>query len=250
MSIRLSKALSQIGAKLSRRGAEKAISEGRVSVNGEVVRKVVPVERTDSIVLDGRPISLAKDHEGQLFIHFKRRGFLVSHDDPAGRPTVINALLSRFPHLSGPLWTAGRLDGDSEGLLLVATSPSLIRPFSGRGVLREYLVRVRMGERDVTPRVAGLLAAGKFRLGGERFGRLHLEPLHPEKHGTRANVWYRVRVGEGRNREVRRVLGACGLEVNRLMRISHGPYTLPEFMKPGDLLEVDFKEPTILPDLK
>ena len=222
--VSLPRALSQAGA-ATRTEAERLVAEGRVRVHGRIVRnprwRVDP--RKDWIEVDGKPLDFPPGPEGAVVVALnKPRGVLVTRSDPEGRPTVYGLLPSDL----GLLRCVGRLDGSSARLLLATTDTSLAAALEdpARGVPREYRVKVR-------PR-AGEAALAALRKGTRLDGRL-ARPLRvePESHGPKSS-WLRIALDEGRNREVRRLCGAAGFEVEHLVRISYGPVPLGD-LSPG-----------------
>lgn len=228
-SEKLQKILADAGIG-SRRDMEELIIAGRVSVNGEpahIGQRVLP---TDLVKVNGKP--LARKQPGRLprvLIYHKPPGEIVSQDDPGERPTVFD----RLPKVSGGRWVAvGRLDFNTEGLLLLTTSGDLANRLMHPRyeVEREYAVRV-LGE--LSPEARNRLLEGvALDDGMARFSRLD------DEGGTGANHWYRVTISEGRNREVRRMFGAVGLEVSRLIRIRYGAVQLPRSLARGRYSEL------------
>jgi 23S rRNA pseudouridine2605 synthase len=209
----------------SRRDMEQAIAAGRVSVNGQAATTGLRVTPTDKVTVDGRPVRLrAEAPAGQLLVYHKPAGEMVTVSDPQGRPTVFEHL----PRLPGRQWIAiGRLDFNTSGLLLFTDSGELAnRLMHPRGGLeREYAVRVR-GE--LSREQLRQLADGiELSDGLARFERIQYQG------GEGANRWYGVTLREGRNREVRRMFEALGLEVSRLIRVRFGPVVLPPRLPRG-----------------
>jgi 23S rRNA pseudouridine2605 synthase len=228
-SEKLQKILADAGIG-SRRDMEELIIAGRVSVNGEPAHIGQRVSPTDQVRVNGKP--LARRQPGRLprvLIYHKPAGEIVSQDDPGDRPTVFD----RLPKVSGSRWVAvGRLDFNTEGLLILTTSGDLANRLMHPRyeVEREYAVRV-LGE--VTPEARGRLLEGvALDDGMAKFSRLD------DEGGTGANHWYRVTISEGRNREVRRMFGAVGLEVSRLIRIRYGAVQLPRTLARGRFSEL------------
>jgi 23S rRNA pseudouridine2605 synthase len=186
------------------------------------------VVATDRVTLDGRPVKAAEPT--RLFRYHKPPGLVTTHRDPQGRPTVFQALPKHLPRLI----SVGRLDLNSEGLLLLTNDGELARRLElpSSGLTRRYRARAR-GHIDAA-RLARLREG--ITVAGVRYGPIEaeLEPGHDE---GGANQWIRVALGEGKNREVRKVLEALGLTVNRLIRMSYGPYELGSLGR-GDVQEV------------
>ena len=228
-SEKLQKILADAGIG-SRRDMEELIIAGRVSVNGEpahIGQRVLP---TDVVKVNGKP--LPRKQPGRLprvLIYHKPAGEIVSQDDPGERPTVFD----RLPKVSGGRWVAvGRLDFNTEGLLILTTSGDLANRLMHPRyeVEREYAVRV-FGE--LTPEARQRLLDGvALDDGMAKFSRID------DEGGSGANHWYRVTISEGRNREVRRMFAAIGLEVTRLIRIRYGAVQLPRSLPRGRYLEL------------
>jgi len=205
---RIAKAIARAGL-CSRREAEAWIAAGRVALNGEVIASPARnVTRADRISVDGQP--LPSRERTRLFLYHKPRGLLTSHADPGGRPTIFSALPKGLPRLI----SVGRLDINTEGLLLLTNDGSLARVLElpATGWLRRYRVRAH---------------------GGIRYGPI--EATLDRAQGS--NVWLAFAIREGKNREVKNVLGHLGLKVNRLIRVSFGPFQLGE-LPVGAIVEV------------
>jgi 23S rRNA pseudouridine2605 synthase len=222
---RIAKVLARRGV-ASRRAAETMIAEGRVSVNGKVITSpALNVTDKDRISVDGK--SLAEAAPTRLWLYHKPQGLVTSEKDELGRPTVFGAL----PEDLGRVMSVGRLDLNSEGLLLLTNDGDLKRKLElpSTGWLRKYRVRVN-GFPDATtlePLRKGIT------VDGERF--LPMEAVIDRQQG--ANAWLTIGIREGRNREIRRAMEAVNLSVNRLIRISYGPFRLGE-LKAGEVEEV------------
>lgn len=228
-SEKLQKILADAGIG-SRRDMEELIIAGRVSVNGEpahIGQRVLP---TDVVKVNGKP--LPRKQPGRLprvLVYHKPAGEIVSQDDPGERPTVFD----RLPKVSGGRWVAvGRLDFNTEGLLILTTSGDLANRLMHPRyeVEREYAVRV-FGE--LSPQARQQLLDGvALDDGMAKFSRIE------DEGGSGANHWYRVTISEGRNREVRRMFAAVGLEVTRLIRIRYGAVQLPRSLPRGRYIEL------------
>jgi 23S rRNA pseudouridine2605 synthase len=222
---RIAKVIARAGL-ASRREAERLIAAGRVSVNGEVIGSpAVDVGAQDSIAVDG--LALPARERTRLFLFHKPRGLLTSHGDPRGRATVFDILPRHVPRLI----SVGRLDLNTEGLLLLTNDGSLARVLElpATGWLRRY--RVRAHGRVAQDRLDGLR-------GGIRIDGVHYGPIEATVDRVQgANVWLTFAMREGKNREVKNVLGHLGLAVNRLIRVSFGPFTLGD-LAPGKIEEV------------
>lgn len=222
---RIAKALARAGV-CSRRDAEKLIAEGRVSVNGKALdTPAFKVTRADVVRVDGKLV--AEPEPTRLWRYHKPPGLVTTSRDPAGRPTVFERLPEGLPRVV----SVGRLDLNSEGLLLLTNDGELARRLElpVTGLKRRYRARafgrIAQGELDV-------LAEGHA-TGGVRYGPI--EATLERQQG--ANAWIVVTLTEGKNREVRRVLESLGLTVNRLIRTSYGPFELGT-LQPGQAEEV------------
>jgi len=219
--MRIAKAMARAGL-CSRRDAERWIAEGRVRVNGEVLKSpALDVGPRDRIVVDGQPLPVAEPV--RLWRYYKPRGLVTTHRDPEGRPTVFDNLPAHLPRVV----SIGRLDFNTEGLLLLTTDGALARHLElpATGWLRRYRVRAHG---TVTEDMLAELADG-VEIDGMRYGPV--EATLDRVQG--ANVWLTIGLREGKNREVRRILGHLGLDVNRLIRISFGPFQLTD-LEPGE----------------
>lgn len=212
---RLAKVIARAGV-CSRREAESWITAGRISVNGSPVKTpAFNVIESDTIAVDGKPI--ARRQPTQLWLYHKPAGLMVTEKDPEGRATVFE----EFERLGLPrVLTVGRLDYNTEGLLLLTNDGGLKRTLElpATGWVRRYRVRA-FG--SVTQEQLDGLADG-MTVEGVDYGPI--EAVLDSTAGS--NVWLTVSLREGKNREVRNVLGALGLEVNRLIRLSYGPFQL------------------------
>ncbi len=216
----------------SRRDMEMLIATGRVSVNGQPVQVGDRVTPNDVVRVDGRVVRLPWDAANQprILLYHKPEGEIVSRDDPQGRPSVFDQL----PKLKGERWIAiGRLDYNTEGLLIFTTNGELANRFMHPrfDVEREYAVRV-LGD-ELTPEQIQALKTGVQLEDGEA----RVESITVGG-GEGANKWYNLVIKEGRNREVRRLFEALGLTVSRLIRVRFGPISLPPRLKRGQRLEL------------
>jgi len=222
---RIAKVLARAGL-ASRRDAEEWIVQGRVSVNGRVINSpALDVTASDAIAVDGKP--LPPRERTRLFLYHKPRGLMTTHADPEGRPTVFDTLPEGLPRLI----SVGRLDFNTEGLLLLTNDGGLARVLElpETGWLRRYRVRAH-GE--VTQAQLDELKNG-VEVDGVKYGPV--DATLEREQGT--NVWLVFAIREGKNREVRNVLSHLGLDVNRLIRISYGPFQLGELAE-GEAAEV------------
>ena len=222
---RIAKVVSRAGL-ASRRDAEEWIVQGRVSVNGRVINSpALDVTTRDVITVDGKP--LPERERTRLFMFHKPRGLMTTHADPEGRPTVFDNLPEGLPRLI----SIGRLDFNTEGLLLLTNDGGLARVLElpDTGWLRRYRVRAH-GE--VTQDQLDALKKG-VEVDGVKYGSIDAQLERDQG----ANVWLVFAIREGKNREVRNVMAHLGLEVNRLIRVSYGPFQLGELAE-GQVEEV------------
>jgi 23S rRNA pseudouridine2605 synthase len=213
---RVAKVLSRAGL-ASRRDAEEMVTQGRVTVNGRVINSpALDITSNDVVTVDGKP--LPERERTRLFLYHKPRGLMTTHDDPEGRPTVFDNLPEGLPRLI----SIGRLDFNTEGLLLLTNDGGLARTLElpDTGWLRRYRVRAHG---DVTQAQLDQLKEG-IEVDGVKYGPI--EATLERDQG--ANVWLVFAIREGKNREVRNVCAHLGLEVNRLIRVSYGPFQLGE----------------------
>jgi 23S rRNA pseudouridine2605 synthase len=211
---RIAKVMARAGL-CSRRDAERWIAEGRVAVNGRVLESpAVVVSEADDVRVDGKP--LAAPERARLWRYHKPAGLVTTHRDEKGRPTVFDALPKALPRVI----SVGRLDLNSEGLLLLTNDGGLARRLElpATGWVRRYRVRVH-GKPDA----AALASLGKgIAIEGVNYG-----PIEAKLDKTQgSNAWVTVSLREGKNREVRRVFEHLGLPVTRLIRLAYGPFQL------------------------
>ncbi len=211
---RIAKRLARAGL-CSRRDAERWIAAGRVAVDGKTLTTpAVLVTDASAITVDGAP--LPEKPATRLWRYHKPKGLLTSHNDPQGRPTVFQSLAKALPRVV----SVGRLDFNSEGLLLLTNDGGVARRLElpATGWTRRYRVRVhgavdeaRLAALEMGVTVSGV-AYGPIRANLDR------------RQG--ANAWLTVSLAEGKNREVRRVMEHLGLKVSRLIRVAYGPFQL------------------------
>jgi 23S rRNA pseudouridine2605 synthase len=222
---RIAKVMARAGL-CSRREAETWILAGRVAVNGETLASpAFTVSPRDKIVVDGKPLPVRE--RTRLFLYHKPRGLVTTNRDERDRATVFAALPSHLPRVV----SVGRLDLNSEGLLLLTNDGGLKRVLElpETGWQRRY--RVRANGR-ITQDALDKLNKG-IRVDGVEYGPIRA--MLDRAQG--ANAWMTMTLREGKNREIRNVLRALGLTVNRLIRVSYGPFQLGE-LKPGAVEEV------------
>jgi 23S rRNA pseudouridine2605 synthase len=211
---RVAKRIARAGV-CSRRDAERWVEAGRVAVDGRVLTSpAVTVTAANLITIDG--VALPEAQAARLFRYHKPEGLLTTAHDPKGRPTIYDRLPADLPRLM-PI---GRLDFTSEGLLLLTNDGGLKRRLElpATGWLRRYRVRVH-GKVDGT-RLAGL--ARGIRVDGFDYGPIEAEIDRVQG----SNVWLKVALREGKNREIRRIMDHFGWPVTRLIRLSFGPFQL------------------------
>lgn len=228
MAERIAKFMARSGV-CSRRAAEELIRQKRVTVNGEIVESpAFNVEGTEKILLDGE--KLPQVENTRLWIYYKPVGLVTSHKDEKNRPTVFDNLPPNMPRVI----SVGRLDLNSEGLLLLTNNGELSRRLElpSNGWARRYKVRVHgiVDEKKLAELKDGI------EIDGVKYGSIKAE-IETRK-GT--NTWLMVTLTEGKNREIRKVMQALGLNVNRLIRLSYGPFQLGS-LKEGEVKEIPQK---------
>ncbi|MDD9878326.1 MAG: pseudouridine synthase [Magnetovibrio sp.] len=225
---RIAKVLARAGL-CSRREAERWIGAGRVQVNGETLSSpAFTVTATDRVVVDGQPLPEAE--ATRVWRYHKPSGLVTTNRDPEGRATVFDKLPKELPRVL----TVGRLDITSEGLLLLTNDGELARRLElpETGWTRSY--RVRVHGRVDEKRLAGL--AKGVTVDGVRYG-----PIAAELESVqRSNAWLAMKLTEGKNREIRRVLEHLDLQVTRLIRTAYGPFQLGNLAR-GAVAEVKAK---------
>ena len=222
---RIAKLLARAGI-ASRREIERMIGEGRVAINGTVID--TPATLLDSlhgITVDGNPVKAAEP--ARLFRYHKPSGLLTTERDPKGRPTIYDRLPDGLPRVM----PVGRLDLNTEGLLLLTTDGELKRQLElpATGIPRTYRARAYG---HVTQAMLEELIHG-VEIEGVRYGSIDANI----ERRTGTNVWIELKLAEGKNREVRRVLEHLGLRVSRLIRTAYGPFMLRD-LPAGDVDEV------------
>ncbi len=228
MSERIAKFIARSGV-CSRREAEELIKQQRVSVNGVVVETpAFNVEGTEKIKIDGE--KLPETEKTRVWIYHKPAGLVTSHKDEKGRQTVFDNLPAGMPRVI----SVGRLDLNSEGLLILTNSGELSCKLElpSNGWSRRYKVKVH-GKVDKA-KLEGLEKGCE--IDGVVYGAIKV--VVDSEQGT--NAWLTVTLQEGKNREIRKVMKSLGLEVARLIRVSYGPFQLGS-LKKGEVREVPQK---------
>ncbi|MFM8747676.1 MAG: pseudouridine synthase [Aestuariivirga sp.] len=218
---RIAKVMARAGV-CSRRDAERLIAEGRVTMNGKpLTSAAVNVTAKDTIVVDGKPLPRAE--ETRLWRYHKPAGLVVSARDPQGRLTVFDKLREQLPRVV----SIGRLDINTEGLLLLTNDGALARflELPASGWIRRY--RVRAYGRPL-PEALEKLSGGAV-IDGVRYGPVEASIERVQG----GNCWLTIAIREGKNREVKRICEHLGLQVNRLIRTSFGPFQLGELPRGG-----------------
>lgn len=226
---RIAKLLARAGI-ASRREVERMIAEGRVKLHDEVLTTPNTVLTTlKGVTVDGKPVKAAE--AARLFVFHKPAGLITAERDPAGRPTIYTALRNALPANAGRVMPIGRLDFNTEGLLLLTNDGELKRAMElpSTGLPRTYRART-FG--TVTQEQLEELIEG-IEIDGVRYGQINANM----ERSTGRNQWIEVTITEGKNREVRRVLEHLGLEVSRLIRTAYGPFELLDLPR-GQAVEI------------
>lgn len=223
---RIAKAIARSGL-CSRREAERWIINGQVKLNSKILTECgVNVTSKDVIEVNGKP--LPNKVITKLWMYHKQRGYLVTNYDPEGRSTIFDQLKNK---VETRLISVGRLDMDSEGLILLTNDGDLARKLElpATGWLRKYRVRVHgyVIPKDLEPLKNGIV------IDGIKYGRI--DAALDRQQGS--NAWLTLSFREGKNREVRKVMNHLGYDVNRLIRVSFGPFNLKD-LPSGELQEV------------
>ncbi|SHE49232.1 pseudouridine synthase [Ruegeria intermedia] len=222
---RIAKVLARAGI-ASRREAERMIEAGRVTVNGKTIESpALNVTTGDRITVDGKPV--AEPEPARLWLYHKPTGLVTTNRDEKGRPTIFDNLPEDMPRVM----SVGRLDLNSEGLLLLTNDGAIKRKLElpSTGWLRKYRVRIngRPKDEDFAPLRQGLV------IEGEKFQPMTVTLDRQQG----ANAWLTIGLREGKNREIRRAIEDIGFTVNRLLRVSYGPFQLGN-LKPGEVEEI------------
>ena len=225
-SERIAKRIARAGV-CSRREAEKLIEAGKVSVNGTKIKTAaLNVSASDEIIVNGKKLPEA---EGQrLFLYYKPIGLVTTHKDEQGRKTVFDSLPKYLPRLI----SVGRLDLNTEGLLLLTNDGELSRylELPENAWKRCYRARVYgLGDLNLLKKLAHGITVD-----GVKYGSIEVEVEPSEK--ISRNIWVKITLQEGKNREIRKVFEHIGCKVSRLIRVSYGPFQL------GNLKSEEIKE--------
>ena len=226
---RIAKLLARAGI-ASRREVERMIADGRVKIGEEVVTTPATVlKNLRGVSVDGKPVKAAE--ATRIFVFHKPSGLITAERDPAGRPTIYTALRNALPANAGRVMPIGRLDYNTEGLLLLTNDGELKRAMElpSSGLPRTYRART-FGEIS-QEQLEGLIEG--IEIEGVRYGRIDANM----ERRTGRNQWIEVTITEGKNREVRRVLEHLGLEVSRLLRTRYGPFELLDLPR-GQAVEI------------
>jgi len=229
---RIAKLLARAGV-ASRREVERMIAEGRVALDGKVLDTPATILASlRGVTVDGKPVSAAE--ATRLFAFHKPTGLITAERDPAGRPTIYTALRNALPKNAGRVMPVGRLDLNTEGLLLLTNDGAVKRTLElpASRVPRTYRARA-FG--DVSQAQLEDLIEG-VEIDGMRYGSIN---ANLERSSGR-NLWIEMTITEGKNREVRRVLEHLGLQVNRLIRVGYGPFNLGDLPR-GQAVELTGK---------
>jgi 23S rRNA pseudouridine2605 synthase len=225
---RIAKVLARAGV-CSRRDAERLIAEGRVTVDGEKLSTpAVKVKPGAKITVDGKPVKAPE--RARLWRYHKPKGLVTTHRDEKGRPTVFEQLPPAMPRVI----SVGRLDYNSEGLLLLTNDGELARKLElpASGWLRRYRVRVfgKLTQEDMSGLLRGVTIDG-----------VKYQPVEAKLDRQQGgNAWATIALKEGKNREVRRLMENIGVKVNRLIRVTFGPFHLGQ-LKEGEVDELPTK---------
>ena len=226
---RIAKLLARAGV-ASRREIERMIAEGRVALDGKVLdTPAIKLANLKGVTVDGKPVAQAEP--ARLFAFHKPSGLITAERDPRGRPTIYTALRNALPRGAPRLMPVGRLDFNTEGLLLLTNDGELKRAMElpSSGILRSYRARA-FGE--VTQAMLDELVEG-VTIDDVRYGKIEADL----ERSSGRNRWIVLTLTEGKNREVRRVLEHLGLQVSRLLRTSYGPFQLADLPR-GQAVEI------------
>ncbi len=222
---RIAKLLAHAGI-ASRREIERMIADGRIAIDGVTVdTPATLLSSTKGVTVDGKPVKPPR--EARLFLFHKPNGVLTTERDPKGRKTIYDVLPKDLPRIM----PVGRLDLNTEGLLLMTTDGEFKRQLELPSSEVERIYRVRAYGNVAQSQLEELMMG--IEIDGMRYGSIDANI----ERRTGANLWIEVRLKEGKNREVRRVLEHLGLKVSRLIRVAYGPFILDD-LPPGKIGEV------------
>ena len=222
---RLSKVIAR-NTSYSRRQAEKLIDEGRVSVDGKkIISQGMNVTENNKIFVDKKLINRSTDI--QIYIFHKPKGCLVTHNDPSNRKTIFDFINKKYRNLI----TVGRLDYNSEGLLILTNDGQLKREFElpKNNYQREYKVKIQGKITDV---IISKISKGII-VKGQKYKSIEIKKINE----TSTYTWIRMILTEGKNREIRKIFDSLNMTVTRLIRVSYGKYRLGKLQK-GGLIKV------------
>jgi 23S rRNA pseudouridine2605 synthase len=226
---RIAKLLARAGV-ASRREVERMIADGRVAIGGKVLDTPATIIRNlNGVTVDGKPVERAEP--ARVFAFHKPSGLITAESDPKGRPTIYTALRNALPRGAPRVMPVGRLDMNTEGLLLLTNDGALKRALElpASNIPRTYRVRA-FG--DITQSQLDELIEG-IEIDGVRYGRIEADL----ERGSGRNRWIVMTLTEGKNREVRRVLEHLGMQVSRLLRVGYGPFALGDLPR-GAVAEI------------
>ena len=218
---RLSKVIAR-NTSYSRRQAEKLIDEGRVSVDGKkIISQGMNVSENNKIFVDKKLINRSTDT--QIYIFHKPRGCLVTHNDPSNRKTIFDFINKKYRNLI----TVGRLDYNSEGLLILTNDGQLKREFElpKNNYQREYKVKI---QGKITDFIISKISKG-ITVKGQKYKSIEIKKINE----TSTYTWIRMILTEGKNREIRKIFDSLNMTVTRLIRVSYGKYRLGKLQKGG-----------------
>ena len=224
---RLSKVIAR-NTSYSRRQAEKLIDEGRVSVDGKkIISQGMNVSENNKIFVDKKLINRSTDT--QIYIFHKPRGCLVTHNDPSNRKTIFDFINKKYRNLI----TVGRLDYNSEGLLILTNDGQLKREFElpKNNYQREYKVKI---QGKITDFIISKISKG-ITVKGQKYKSIEIKKINE----TSTYTWIRMILTEGKNREIRKIFDSLNMTVTRLIRVSYGKYRLGKLQK-GGLIKVKY----------
>ena len=222
---RLSKVIAR-NTSYSRRQAEKLIDEGRVSVDGKkIISQGMNVSENNKIFVDKKLINRSTDI--QIYIFHKPKGCLVTHNDPSNRKTIFDFINKKYRNLI----TVGRLDYNSEGLLILTNDGQLKREFElpRNNYQREYKVKI---QGKITDFIISKISKG-ITVKGQKYKSIEIKKINE----TSTYTWIRMILTEGKNREIRKIFDSLNMTVTRLIRVSYGKYRLGKLQK-GGLIKV------------